>query len=208
MTDRGSTSTSSSSSTPAEQHSPVLSTGRVHLERGVHAISIKYFQGGGYFHFDLLWAREAAPLALMPAWVLSTRHATFPRFLASVIVRRALFATVVLWLGACLVVAVPPLRRSLKQRIGVLTSEPIYVALVCVIAASCVLNLAGIWWGLPTYWAGDEIAPPAVLVGLAHGFTGGWFDRYPPFQFYVLSRGVQPVAAVEIARVDSAFRSL
>jgi fibro-slime domain-containing protein len=174
------------------QHSPSLSTGRVHLERGVHAISIKYFQGGGYFHFDLLWARENASLALMPAWALSTRHATFPRFLASVLVRRALFAAVALWLGACLLVAAPPLQRSLKRRIGLIAGEPIYVALVCVIAASCVLNLAGIWWGLPTYWAGDEITPTAVLVGLAHRFTGGWFDRYPPFHFYVLSAAFSP----------------
>jgi fibro-slime domain-containing protein len=173
------------------RHSLRLATGDVHLEQGVHAIFIKYFQGGGDFQFELLWAREAAPLELMPVWSLSTRHVTFSRFLASVIVRRAWTAAVVLWLAVFAVAGVVRLRRSL-MRITVRKDDRVYLVLVGLIIGSCALNLAGVWWGLPSRWAGDEIGPKPVLIGLSQRFTNGWFDRYPPFHFYVLSAVFSP----------------
>jgi fibro-slime domain-containing protein len=190
------------------RHSPIVTTGSIHLTQGVHAIFIKYFQDGGSFHFDLVWARGAAPLRLMPASVLSTQRATFGRFLASVIVRRALFAGVVLWFAACLVVAAGLLRRALKRWLAVLSDDPVLLALAGVFAASCVLNLVGVWWGLPSGWAGDEIWPQAVVVGSARRFTDGWFDRYPPFHFYVLGAVFRPwfvLKSLVWIRVSDAF---
>lgn len=173
-------------------HAARLATGTVRLERGVHAIFIKYFQGGGDLDFELLWAHDSAPLEPVPAWALSSRHVKFSRFVASALLRRALRAAIWLWSLTLLAVGCVPLWRFLRQRFDHLRADPIYVALALLIAGSCALNLTGVWWGLPSLWAGDEIAPPVVLVGLVQRFTGGWFNRYPPFHFYVLSAAFSP----------------
>jgi hypothetical protein len=62
-------------------------------------------------------------------------------------------------------------------------------ALHFVLALSFVLFFLGIWWGLPDYrgWAPDEIVPSRVVDGLRQFFSGGWYDRYPPFHYYLLS---------------------
>jgi fibro-slime domain-containing protein len=190
------------------RHSALVATGRVHLDQGVHAIFIKYFQDGGSFHFDLLWARDAAPLELMPAWALSARHVNFSRFLASVVVRRAWAAVVVLWVVGLAVVGVAWLRRFLMRWISLRKDDPVSLVLVGVIIGSCALNLGGVWWGLPGSWAGDEFASPAVLEGLAKRFTGGWFDKYPPFHFYVLSAVYSPwllLKSLRLIRVSDTF---
>ncbi len=64
-----------------------------------------------------------------------------------------------------------------------------FAALGCILALSAALNLAGIWWGLPASndWAPDEIFPQQVLTGLESHFAHGWYDRYPPVHFYLLS---------------------
>ena len=59
--------------------------------------------------------------------------------------------------------------------------------LFLVLALSLVLNLVPFWWGMPAYWAVDEIRPAAVLRGLAHHFSGGWAEPYPPLHYYLLT---------------------
>jgi 4-amino-4-deoxy-L-arabinose transferase-like glycosyltransferase len=45
---------------------------------------------------------------------------------------------------------------------------------------------AGIWWGVPwAGWAADELPPWLVLDGVDRHFSGGWFDKYPPLQYYL-----------------------
>lgn len=58
-----------------------------------------------------------------------------------------------------------------------------------ILAMSFVLFAAGLWWGLPDVrgWAPDEITPGSVVDGLRMLFSNGWYDRYPPFHFYLLS---------------------
>jgi len=58
-----------------------------------------------------------------------------------------------------------------------------------VLGLSLVLFLLGIWWGLPDFrgWAPDEVFPSYVMSGLEQNFSHGWFDRYPPFHYYLLS---------------------
>jgi hypothetical protein len=62
---------------------------------------------------------------------------------------------------------------------------------------STVLNAAGLWWGLPNIWAGDEVTPLNVLSGLAQHFSHGWFFTYPPFHYYVLTAAFTPVLALD-----------
>jgi fibro-slime domain-containing protein len=70
-------------------HARQLAKGSVRLTRGVHAIYVKYFQSGGPFDLEVMWARGDAPLERIPAWALAPRFVSFGRFLTSVIVRRA-----------------------------------------------------------------------------------------------------------------------
>ncbi len=62
-------------------------------------------------------------------------------------------------------------------------------ALYLILMLSLILAVLGIWWGLPDYrgWAPDEIVPGRVVDGLNLYFSHGWFDRYPPFHYYLLS---------------------
>ena len=61
------------------------------------------------------------------------------------------------------------------------------IAIVLII--SFVLNIIGIWWGLPSWegWAPDEIRPELVISGALSLFADGWHSVYPPFHYYVLS---------------------
>jgi hypothetical protein len=58
---------------------------------------------------------------------------------------------------------------------------------------SLVLNLVPIWWGLPAIWPPDELMPTTWLTGLEAHFSNGWFDRWPPFHYYVLTAANAPV---------------
>ena len=182
-------------------HGAQLATGSVPLERGVHEIFVKYFQGGGLLHFDLSWSRDAAPLEPMPAWALSTRHREFSRVLVSVVIRRSWRAAVWLWFGTLLMVAGaatwPPTRRAVARVIERLREDPARLVLMAVLSGSLVLNLVGIWWGLPSSWVGDELSPKQVFIALSQRFSGGWFDRYPPFHFYVLTVAFSPWVLVK-----------
>src|SRR4030095_15677201 len=60
---------------------------------------------------------------------------------------------------------------------------------VLLLLVSLGLNAWMVTWGLPSTagWAPDEILPSAVLDARARGFSGGWFDKYPPLHFRVWS---------------------
>lgn len=62
--------------------------------------------------------------------------------------------------------------------------------------ASLGLNAWMVTWGLPSTagWAPDEILPSAVLDARARGFSGGWFDKYPPLHFRVLGAVYAPIS--------------
>jgi hypothetical protein len=81
-------------------HAARTVSGGIHLDRGVHAIFVKYFQDGGGLAFELLWGRGGGALGPISAWALAPRRVEFPRFLASVILRRVWLAAVWLWFAA------------------------------------------------------------------------------------------------------------
>ena len=67
-------------------------------------------------------------------------------------------------------------------------------------AVECRRDLVGLPGGS---WAPDELTPAEVLGGAAQWFAHGWYDRYPPFHFYVLTAAFSPVIALEwLGRVD------
>jgi len=82
------------------RHEARIATGTIRLSRGVHAIFIKYFQGGGDLEMDLLWARASSRPASVPSWALAPRSPAFGRFLVSAALRVAFVAALWLWLAA------------------------------------------------------------------------------------------------------------
>jgi hypothetical protein len=41
------------------------------------------------------------------------------------------------------------------------------------------------WWGVPWQWGPDEISPGYVIGAMQMFFAGGWYDKYPPVQYYL-----------------------
>ena len=76
-------------------------------------------------------------------------------------------------------------------------ARPFPKILFFILILSFVLNIIGINWGLPSPsssgWATDEITPVAVMNGMEMKFSNGWFARYPPLHFYLLSLFYLPV---------------
>jgi hypothetical protein len=174
------------------RHEARLATGSLHLERGVHEIFVKYFQDRDKLHFELLSARDGDPLASMPSWMLFPRHVEFSRTLASVFVRCSERAALALWLAILLFAGYSAAWRPIARAATTLLSDPVRIAVAAIVVASVALNATALWWGIPSFWAGDETTPKAVLIGLSEHFMRGWYDRYPPLHFYVLSALFSP----------------
>jgi hypothetical protein len=71
------------------------------------------------------------------------------------------------------------------------------LAPAALVLGSGAANAAGLGWGLPhtVDWAVDSIAPHRVLEAAGRGFSGGWWDRYPPLQFALLAALYAPALA-------------
>lgn len=61
-----------------------------------------------------------------------------------------------------------------------------------ILLGSFVLNVLGIWWGLPGKWAPIELLPEYIVGAVSQHFSHGWFDAYPPFHYLVLSVVMAP----------------
>jgi hypothetical protein len=173
-------------------------TGVVTLTRGVHSIYVRYAQEGGPFHFELLWARAGEPLERMPAWALTPRRVRFWGFALSAGLRRLLAAVEWLWIGSIVVWALAWAWSWIARGKAWLERDQVWGALRWILAGSLILNAVGVWWGLPGGgWAADELSPALVLGSAARYFAHGWFDRYPPFHFYVLTAAFSPLMLLE-----------
>ena len=131
----------------AGRHETQQSVGTIDLDRGVHALFVKYFQDGGEFSFRLLWARGAAPLVPIPARDLFPRRAEFSRLIVSIALRRAVPLALWFWIGTLVIVAGASLRRPVVGAVDRLRADRSRAALALIVAASVVVNLIGIWWG-------------------------------------------------------------
>ena len=68
------------------RHGPVEARGTTPLVRGVHAILIKYAQGGGGVQFDLGWGRDGRPVEPMPRYLV-------PKPIASIVATGSILTT-------------------------------------------------------------------------------------------------------------------
>jgi hypothetical protein len=176
------------------RHGARLATGLIHLARGTHTVWIHYFQAGGAFHFEFLWARDGSRLEPVPAWALRPRAVhSYPRLLARVLQDLALALSEWVWVGILLIWCASAVRPQIIRLRGFLERQGAWPSLGWILAGSLILNLAGIGWGLPGNWAPAELKPEYVREGLSQHFSHGWFNTYPPFQFYVLTVAMSPV---------------
>ena len=166
-------------------------SGSIELDRGPHALLILYYQDRGELAFDFQWARGGAPLGPVPAWALWGRKVgglarVFPSLLLRAAFEGSELVAVTLLIVACVVTSYKKLSTAL-DRAGV------WREMRWIVGGSFVLNAAGIWWGLPSMWAAIETVPEFVLSALAQRFSHGWFDAYPPLQYYLLALAGSPV---------------
>jgi hypothetical protein len=176
------------------RHGARLATGFIHLARGTHAVWIHYFQAGGAFHFEFLWARDGSRLEPVPAWALRPRAVrSYPRVLAAVLRDFSLAFSEWVWVGLLVLWCASAVGPQIARLRAFLERQGAWPSLGWILAGSLILNLAGIGWGLPGEWAGIELKPEYVLDGMSQHFSHGWFDFYPPFQYYVLTVAMSPV---------------
>jgi PA14 domain len=91
---------------------PSRASGSASLARGVHTIFIQYSHAGGPPDFHVFWGGDLEPL---PSWALSPRPAGYARFLASVLLRRALPWAALVWLAAAAVVVSRSGARAVRR---------------------------------------------------------------------------------------------
>jgi hypothetical protein len=180
---------------------PRGATGAVTLTRGVHAIHVRFAQDGGEgapFYFELLWARAGQPLERIPAWALTPRRVSFWAFALSATLKQTLAAAEWIWVAAVVVWALTWVWWWIRRGKAWLEREQVWRAFRWILAGSIALNVIGVWWGLPGgSWAADELSPLLVLGGAERWFAHGWFDRYPPFHYYVLTAAFSPLLLLE-----------
>src|SRR5437773_1777590 len=127
-------------------------------------------------------ARRASPRPIDSLQTLRPRRIVYARAIAD---RAADVAGRVAWpfwfvaLFAAGVFAFAPEIRASAARAGgmiaQLRREHAWRPLVSIVIASTLLNVVGLWWGLPHgFWAGDELTPKNVASAWALHFSSGW----------------------------------
>src|SRR5262245_51472340 len=170
------------------RHAARVVQGSVPLQAGMHAMFIRYFQAGGPFQFELQWARDSGALESISSWRLRRRRAASVwRVAPSVAGDLAITALEWTW-TALLVLLAATFAVGWWQRLrDFLERNTDWATLRWIVAASALLNVVGVWWGVPARWAVIELGPEFVRQAESMHFVHGWFDWYPPLHFYVLA---------------------
>jgi hypothetical protein len=169
-------------------------TAPLRLAAGAHQVQLHYAHRGGPIRLDFLWARDHEPLAPVPGWALRPRKIrSVPRLMARAALDRALALSEWVWVGLLVLAAASLARSGLAAARSWIARACAWPSLRWILAVSLVLNLAGIWWGLPGSWVAIELKPPYILDALSRHFSHGWYDAYPPVQFYLLSAAWSPL---------------
>jgi hypothetical protein len=186
-------------------HSALTAAGSIELSRGAHTLLVLYAQEGGAYAFDLLWGRDGSRLEAVPAWALWGRRAgSLARVIPSLILTYALEVAVPTWLA---ILAVAGGIATWTRLRGMLESAGVWRELRWILGGSVLLNLAGIWWGLPGLWAAIETTPVFVLYGLSQRFSHGWFEAYPPLHYYLLAIAGGPFLLLQSLGLVSIYTS-
>jgi hypothetical protein len=169
-------------------------TGPIHLTPGAHAVLIQYARPGDQTPVALLWARDRESLAPVPAWALRPHKIrSLPRLMARAALDRALALSEWIWVGLLVIAAASLARAGLAPVGRSIERTCAWPALKWILGASLILNVAGLWWGLPGSWVAIELKPQYIFDALSLHFSHGWYDAYPPVHFYVLTTAWSPM---------------
>ena len=173
------------------------------LSRGMHWLRVRYQQNAAHDAMNLFWDPDASGhLQAVPAWRIRTERVSPWRVRWA---RGAELMAPPLWWAWAMSLAVGFMSllwiaaRAVQRE---LASYGASWAFALVLAGTLVLNVVGIWWGMPSTqgWAPDEMLPQAVLDGMAHWFSNGWFSPYPLFHHYVVAVFYLPTLGIEWLR--------
>ena len=167
-------------------HDTVTASAARPLTAGLHAIEVRFQGTRDDPTLELTVAFGAhPPMALSGDRLFQSR--------ASYLLRRATvidgYALPLLWSLTALGLALWwPVRHVVRHCRTRSSESGVNTALWVLLAGSLLLNVCGIWWGLPQFWtwAPDEVLPFYVVDALRAGFGGGWHEIYPPLQYYLL----------------------
>jgi len=173
-------------------HAPIEARGETTLSAGAHAIRVRFYQNLGGYELTLAWAFESEPLVPMPARVFETSRPTLTQRMARPLLAVMVPAVLVTW-PVVLVLLLVAMGRHVWTRVAARIADGrLHPAMVPVLATSLVLNVWGVWWGVPAVWAPDEAAPQMVLEGFAQAFSQGWAHMHPPGYHYALLVSLAP----------------
>ena len=179
------------------RHAATRVVAPLRLRRGAHSVVVKYFQDGGPFAFDFE-ITHGPNATTVPPWALLPPRVSFGRAVWRIALDRAALPSAIVAVTAASIGAVAAFWPWLAMLTAAAFQDRTRATVRAIVIGSLVLNTAQVWWGLPGYgWAGDELTPPAVYDGLERWFSGGWFSRWPPMHFYVLSAAYAPLLIAE-----------
>jgi 4-amino-4-deoxy-L-arabinose transferase-like glycosyltransferase len=176
------------------RHDPQEAQGTIALPAGVYPIFLRYFEDGGDCALQVRWARQGGALESVPASAFLPERAPYWRVLGRRVTEVALKLIAILW-GAVVVLASARWAVQAAGRRGWSWRDKLDPAILSVLLLSGLLNLWGIWFGLPNErgWSPDELVPTDVLDALGLLFSHGWADKYPPFHYALLSVAYGPM---------------
>jgi hypothetical protein len=167
----------------------------IRLDTAPHAFDFQ--RPGAPAEFDVQASRDGARPETLPSSVLyerrpSTLQVTLaPRLERMVVVAKWLWVLTLIGAAVSIALAVWKVRRiSIAAQVD-------WRALRWIVLVSFALNAIPVWWGLPAMWAPDELSPGTVLRALAEHFAHGWFDRWPPLHYYVLTATMSPALLLD-----------
>ncbi len=152
---------------------------------------------------DIVWSRDGSALAPLPASVLFARKPRTVTLALSVALHATLALSEWVWVITLIVAAVAIGVATWRARRESIAAQVDWPWLRWIVLGSIVLNAIPVWWGLPATWPPDELTPGTVLRAFATGFSNGWFDRWPPLHYYVLTVAMSPVMLLNaLGRID------
>lgn len=180
-------------------HAPATRTGpTVRLSRGPHAVFIRYFQSGGGVELEWLWQRGSGRFEPVPSWALRPRRIEYGRFVVDRALEIGAYLAAWAWAVTAAVVLASVAAPAISAARRELTAEGSARWLAAIVCGSAVLNVVGLWWGVPGgTWAGDELIPQMVMSGWSQHFSHGWWDKYPPLHYLLLTMAYQPALAID-----------
>ncbi len=177
-------------------HSALRATGNISRPAGVYPIVLRYVQVGGDLELTWRWAVGGGSFEPIAATSLASRRTSLGSLRAREFLLRSASPLTFLWVVAAVWILGGAAWRwadwVIRER-----PELVRHPLVSVLLLSFGLSLWGINWGLPESWSPDELTPWVVILGIEQYFSNGWYNAYPPAQFYLFAVVIAPFVAAD-----------